>query len=90
MRYIDVEWLHDFEDEPYRLVSEIGDDEYEIRKLEFYRNGQVGVATVDVCTEKTMLGIVEVPSIEEINCQGEFQGKEITKNEFELLWEQHA
>jgi hypothetical protein len=90
MRYIDVEWIHDLDDEPYRLVSEIGDDEYETRKLEIFRSGHVGVATVDVNTEKTMLGIVEVPSIEEINSQSEFKGKEITKNEFELLWDEYA
>ncbi|WP_415837788.1 DUF6881 domain-containing protein [Pseudoalteromonas ostreae] len=26
--------MHDLEDEPFRLVSEIGDDNFELRKLE--------------------------------------------------------
>lgn len=72
------------------MVSEIGDDEYETRKLELFRTGQVGVATVNLNTEKTMLGIVEIPSIEEINSQNEFAGKVITKSEFELLWSQYT
>jgi hypothetical protein len=90
MRYIDVNWLHDLDDEPYRLVSEIGPDQYETRKLEFFRKGEVGYASSEVHTEITMLGIAEVPAIEEINSQDEFQGQNISKQQFEQLWKKHV
>ena len=90
MTYIDVNWLHDMGDEPYRLVSEIGPDQYETRKLEFFRKGKVGYASMDMHTENTMLGIAEVPPIEVINSQDEFQGQNISKQLFERLWEKHV
>ncbi len=86
MRYIDVEWIHDLEDEPIRLVSEIGDDEFEIRKLEFFRDGSVGYSSEKKSSKNTELGICEVPSLEEINSQEEFSGCVITSEQFDKLW----
>lgn len=90
MRYIDVNWLHDSDDEPYRLVSEIGPDQYEVRKLEFFRSGEVGYACSTENAGNTMLGLVEVPALEEINSQREFQGRGISRDEFEQLWQRYA
>jgi len=90
MRYIDVEWIHDLEDEPFRLVSEIGDDHFETRKIELFRNGNIGISSEEFHTENTMLGTVEIPSLEEINSDKEFQGKNISKQEFELIWQKYA
>ena len=90
MRYVDVEWIHGLEDEPFRLVSEIGDDHFELRKLEFFRNGNLGFASGESHTENTMLGVVEVPPLQEINSDKEFQGKGISKQEFELLWQKYV
>ena len=89
MRYIDVNWLHDLDEEPYRLVSEIGPDQFETRKLEFFRTGDVGYASLKAHTPNTMLGIAEVPSLEEINAQEEFEGKNISEQQFEQLWQQY-
>lgn len=86
MRYIDVEWIHNLEDEPIRLVSEIGDDEFEMRKLEFFRDGSVGYSSEMKSSKNTKLGICEVPSIEEIISQKEFSGCLITSEQFEKLW----
>ena len=90
MRYIDVNWLHDLDDEPYRLVSEIGLDQYETRKLEFFRTGEVGYASLKAHTRNTMLGIAEVPDLEEINAQEEFEGINISEQQFEQLWQQYV
>ena len=86
MRYIDVEWIQDSEDYPDRLISEISDDNYETRKLEFFRNGTIGYASDNESSNNTELGICEVPSLEEINSQKEFSGKLITREEFESKW----
>ncbi len=85
MRYIDVEWIHDNDDYPVRLVSEIAPDNFEMRKLEIFRNGKVGYAYADVAFEGTMLGHVEVPSIAEIDSQNEFQDTEISKKQLSYI-----
>lgn len=90
MRYIDVNWLHDLDDEPYRLVSEINPDGFEVRKLEFFQTGEIGLATDNFNTRNTRLGITKIPTLEEINSQEEFQGKAINKQEFDSLWRQYA
>lgn len=90
MRYIDVNWLHDINEEPYRLVSEIGPGQYETRKLEFFHTGEVSYASTIVHTKNTMLGDAEVPELDEINSQNEFQGQNISKQQFEQLWQKYV
>lgn len=90
MRHIDVEWIHSLNENPVRLVSEIDSDNFEIRKLEFYRNGQVDFSDADRQSGSARLGIAEVPNISEINSQPEFYGSEINSNEFERLWQQYV
>ncbi|REG50447.1 hypothetical protein B0G80_6879 [Paraburkholderia sp. BL6669N2] len=41
--FIDVAWTHGFETEPIRLVSQLDNERYEIRKLEFFRDGRVRI-----------------------------------------------
>lgn len=90
MRYIDVEWIQSSDEHPIRLVSEIGKDNYELRKLEFFIDGSVGFASVKDSSANTMLGEVEVPSLEEINSQNEFSGHRITREEFEIMWQKYG
>ena len=90
MKYIDVQWHHDFEDEPIRLASEIGHDNFEMRKLEFFHDGSVSYAYEDKECINTRLGIDVVPSLEEINSKNEFDGISISKEVFEHLWTKHV
>ena len=86
MRYIDVKWLHDNEKYPIRLVSEIGSDDYEIRKLEFFKDGRCGFASEFEASLGVELGSATVPSLDEINTDCEFDGEEISQSDFERLW----
>lgn len=86
MVYIYVEWIHDFIDEPIILISELDENRYETRKIEIYKDGQVGFAYNDVEVLKTGLGIEPVPSIDQIESESEFSPKEITKEDFEKFW----
>lgn len=86
MRYIDVKWLHDSDEYPIRLVSEIGSDDYEIRKLEFFKDGRCGFACESEASLGVELGYATVPSLDEINENSEFDGKEISQSNFEKLW----
>ena len=90
MSYIDVQWFHNFESEPIRLVSELNEDRLETRKLEFFRDGKVGFASASSSSSGTDLGLMDVPMLAEINLDPQFRGVEISANEFEVLWEKYA
>lgn len=86
MEYIDVQWMQESPDHPFRLVSELDTQRYEIRKLEFFSDGRVGFASSVGRSPSTDLGSVAVPSLDEINQSEEFIGTTITATVFESLW----
>jgi hypothetical protein len=86
MKYIDVKWIHTNQDYPFRLVSELDDNAYEVRKLEFFGDGRIECASNLVCSGDTRLSDEPIPSITDINAQGEFDCVEIDKESFEELW----
>ena len=90
MEYIDVMWKHTHPNEPVRLVSELDADRWETRKLEFYADGRVGYASADETFLGTELGEVQVPPLDEINADRQFEGAMIDEIEFEALWHKHA
>lgn len=88
--YIDVLWKHQNDEDPVRLVSELGSDRSELRKLEFFRDGTVDAADSGCETSRTCLGLCTVPSLDEINLDPQFEGSAITEDEFEAMWLEHA
>ena len=90
MKYFDITWHHDSADDPIRLLSEIGADGYEKRKLEFFRDGRVGYASEIESSDTTMLSINRVPRLDVIVAQAEFSGERISGEQFEALWLEHV
>ena len=90
MRYIDVAWSHNDANDPVRLVSELDENAYEVRKMEFFRNGVVGHAADGRSVNGTKLGEAPLPSLAEINLDTQFSGVEIEAGTFELLWQQYV
>jgi hypothetical protein len=88
MRHIKIEWKHDYPDDPILLYSEIDDDSWEVRKVEVFRDGQMGYADREVSTESTGLGDVPVPSVESIASDPQFVPSLITEEEFDRIWQQ--
>jgi|SRR5215470_1082504 len=86
MKYFKVRWIHQHSDEPVWLYSELDEDAWEIRKVEVFADGSQGFASPSECKGPTALGIVPVPPLEVIVKDPEFEGTEITKEEFEELW----
>ncbi|WP_433523839.1 DUF6881 domain-containing protein [Nocardia pseudovaccinii] len=86
MRYVKVAWHHDFEDEPVEYFHEVGDDNWETRRVQVYRDGHVEWA--DETDETATAGVAEVPiaPIEEIAQQPEFEAEEISRGQFEREW----
>jgi hypothetical protein len=86
-----VEWNHDFSDDPVLYLSELSDDGYETRKVQFYRDGRSEWA--DESHETASVGLSEIPfpPVEEISSQSEFSAELIAADEFERAWTQsHA
>ena len=89
MRHQRVIWDHDLPDEPTVLWSEVGDDRFERRKVDEYRDGRLDYADAQGGTGSTLLGDQPIPSLDEINASGQFTGVPISPPEFEAVW-QHA
>jgi Domain of unknown function (DUF6881) len=86
MRHQRVIWHHDLDDEPVVLWSEIGDDGFERRKVDVYRDGRLDYADESTSTGTTVLGDQKVPSLEEIDAEGEFTATAVTRSEFDAIW----
>ncbi|TCK00530.1 hypothetical protein DFR71_1533 [Nocardia alba] len=81
-----MEWRHDSETEPSTFFIEVGDDNYEVRKVEIFKDGRshrVGLNGADD------IGLAQIPvdSIEEINLDPDFHAIEIDATYFETEWE---
>lgn len=86
MQYLKVEWIHNFEDEPIIIYSEIDDKYNEIRKVEIYRNNKVGYADLNTEFGGTRLSEEPIPTLSEIALDSQFRPIEIDKQEFEKIW----
>lgn len=86
MTYIKVQWIHDFEDEPILLYSELDSMWNEVRKVEVYKNNELGYACENKSVNGTFLSKTEIPSLEDINLDVQFDACEIDKEYFELIW----
>jgi hypothetical protein len=87
MRYQRVLWRHNFRDEPSVLWSEIGDDGFETRKVDEYRDGRLDYADENTRSGTTLLGDQPVPTLDEINADEEFTAAPISPSDFERVWQ---
>jgi hypothetical protein len=83
-----VRWIHSDADFPVLLYSEIDGVRWETRKIEIYADGRVGWADAHHEIGGSILGQATLPPLDEINAQNEFEGVEISAEEFELSWEE--
>jgi hypothetical protein len=85
-QYIEVTWIHEAESDPILLLSEVDEERYETRKVEVFRDGSLNYAGCVGSTGATFLGEFPIPDIVEINLDGQFSAKEVTREEFEEWW----
>ena len=86
VRYVKVVWEHDHADEPVLFLSELGEDDYETRKVQTYRDGRSEWADAEHESDAAFLTEVPFPSVEEISEQPECSAEAITAEEFERAW----
>jgi hypothetical protein len=89
MKYIFIEWIHTDVNEPNELYSELNDDRFEVRKIELYRNGKAGTADLHHESNGAMLSYEPVPDLEIIGMDPQFKTKEISEEQFNILWEKY-
>jgi Domain of unknown function (DUF6881) len=77
--YIRVKWLHHDPSEPTDFYYEIQEDDWAIRGIEVFADGSI---------QNVGHGLKEatIPTLEEINAMSDFEGMEISKDEFEVMW----
>lgn len=90
MRYIAVQWNQTNPEYPVWLYSEIDDAGWEQRKVEVYADGTHDFAGEGRHTGSTELGLDVVPPTAEIATNPEFSPREISREEFEVLWRKVA
>lgn len=85
--WLRVEWTHTHKDEPYLVYSEIDPDRFEVRKVEYFVGGVVGIASRSVEIGSTQLGSVPVPETSKINEDAQFKAEEISEEDFNAIWD---
>ena len=86
MEYLKVKWHHQHADEPIEIYSEISPERWEIRKVEVFRDGSTSFASPISHSGDTMLGEVQIPELDEINANNEFEGVRIDRHIFDRVW----
>ena len=89
MKYLQVSWIHSFEDEPILLISEIDDNGFEIRKIEVYKDDSFGLASLESDFGGTLLSPGPVPGIDSIKQDPQFLPRFNSKEEFEDVWNKY-
>lgn len=87
LKYIMLKWIHDLKNEPCIIYSEIDDQQYEVRKIEVYKNGTVSKYAEKEADLQMELGDVAFPqNLDVINQDKQFYAQYISKEEFESIW----
>ena len=83
LKYFRLYWRHDTPNDPIEIWSEIGPDDYEMRKVECYADGRRDPASGDMNSE--LLAVF--PFSEGDRPLGEdLELVEISKTDFERIW----
>ncbi len=86
MIYMRVRWIHQDQDDPVEIYSELSDARWELRKIEIFRDGRYGYASEEGSLDSMGLSLEKIPSLEEIARDPEFEPETITKKQFESMW----
>jgi hypothetical protein len=87
MKYLAVEWKTTDPTNPVEMFYEVGDDGWETRKVEAYQDGKLDMADGNHKTGDTWLSPEKMIEIDEINEDSQFAAREITKSEFDEVFQ---
>jgi len=84
--FFGARWLHDNDEDPVVLYQEIGPDRFEVRKVHEFRDGTRERTDQIEPEKRTSLSWMEIPPLEQIHVESEFEVFTITAEEFEEVW----
>ena len=87
MQYSRLQWHHSSPSEPIEIFSEYDQDGWERRKVEVFRDGSVRFAGGSESVGGCQLSLIPRPPDEEVIDEPEFRVFEMTKEEFERMWD---
>jgi hypothetical protein len=90
MEYIKIYWIHDNENEPVILYSELDNERFEVRKVEIYKDGSMGWASSQAEFGGTALSPEPILDNIEIARDPYFLLSLVDRQEFEEVWEECA
>jgi hypothetical protein len=87
MIYFKAKWLHSDDHDPVWFYSELDAERWETRKVQIFRSGTMLWAddTTPLDSE-IMLGDQQIPPLEEISANPQFEAWEISREDFEAVW----
>lgn len=89
MRYLRMDWLHDYEVEPVVFFHEVDPDGWEMRRVLVFRDGRTAWADAQHETDTVGLSLIPIETTAQINSDEEgeeFRAADITREEFEHRW----
>ena len=86
MKYMKVDWIHSFKDEPVKIYGELNETMDEQRKIEVFLDGSYGYAVLDGAEHRSFVSEAKWATKEEIEKDSQFQVSCISKKEFEEVW----
>lgn len=86
MQYIKVKWIHQPNNDPVLLYSELDDGRWEVRKVDVFADGHMQYASSTTSTGDAALGLEPIPPLEQIREDPQFEPVGISKEEFEGVW----
>jgi hypothetical protein len=79
--------MQDSETDPAVLWFEVDDENRETRKVDEYGDGRLDFAPADPQIGSTWLADKnDLMPVDEMNDSGEFEAREISREEFEVIW----
>ncbi len=86
MKYIRVKWKHTTNIDPIWIYSEIDNEQWEHRKVEIFLDGRKGFADKFEQIGGSQLGLEPWPDLVKLGSEPEFEIAEISKEDFEKIW----
>ena len=81
-----VNWIHNFEDEPFAIYGEVNEAMDEQRKIEIFIDGSFGYSSVNGTEHRSFMSEVKWSIKEDIEQDPQFKVSYISKEEFEEVW----
>ncbi len=87
MKYLKIQWLQLNKEYPVLIYSELDNLRMETRKIEVWSDGHMEHADSTESSINTKLGKVPTPELTKIAADPQFKPIEISKSDFEAIWD---